>query len=311
MNITELHITHLLECNGLAAVPGLGVLMLHRQPASLQPDGTLCAPRGIITFDPAAKLDDKALCESISRREACSAAEASDIIADDVEQLWQRLRIEGSARLGNLGRFVFSDNGVPAFEQDAAWQVPGLWFGDIKLLPLDEPARPKTIVLPEEEERRETFLRSLRRTASGAAAIAGFALVAFIASQLPQRSTTTRSASIYADESVACIAEPMPRNNDRAPLMLVFNTPTDGTAAVDVAAQTPAANGKYCLVVASLASRADAEKFIAGRKGLNILEKDGRFRVYTLSAETLEALQMLAQEEDAFSTYPSAWICRR
>lgn len=232
------------------------------------------------------------------------------MLATDVDRIKAQLASEGSAKIGFIGTLK-CDNGSLVFEQDAEWNMPGWCFNDFDLQPLDTQGVKSEIVIPDEDERRETFLRSLRRTASGAAAIAGFALVAFIASQLPQRNTVARSASLYHDDTTVNVGIASPNADaERAPIMLVFNTPADGTATVDMAESMPAKPGKYCLVVASLASKADALIFINGRSDMHILEKDGRFRVYTHTAETFEALQTLAQKENAYATFPSAWICR-
>lgn len=301
----------MLERNGWVAVPALGVFMLHRQPSVLQQDGLLLAPRWSISFDAAARTgSDDALCRSIALREACSNDAATKILTTDVDRIKAQLASEGSAEIGLIGTLKF-DNGTIVFEQDAAWNLPGWSFNDFALQPLDTQSVKPEIVVPDEDERRETFLRSLRRTASGAAAIAGFALVAFIASQLPQRNTVARSASLYHNDTAVNVGITSQTGDaERAPIMLVFNTPSDGTAAVDMAESIPAKPGKYCLVVASLASKADALIFINGRPDMHILEKDGRFRVYTLNAETFEALQTLAQKENVYATFPSAWICR-
>lgn len=68
---------------------------------------------------------------------------------------------------------------------------------------------------------------------------------------------------------------------------------------------------KYCLVVASLASEAEALEFVEKSKNnqLGILSKDGRFRVYAATGETIRQAQSAV--EILGDRYPGAWVCRK
>lgn len=318
LNITEQHIIYLLETYGLAAVPGFGVFMLHRCPATVK-GNVLTAPCRELCFEPeSGPIEDNTLARSIARATGTEEETCRMHIADDVNAMRRDIAIKGQTEIGNLGRIVSSPSGVLSFEQFSP--MPGKWLDDIELQPLDDtitPVAEQTTGIVDEEQ-RETFIRLLRRTASSAAAIACFALIAFIASQIPHRDSEPRTtASIVLNDNLASapIASPAVNEEEQAPLLIIFNTPSDGKAPVDAtdAATTSAGQpeGNYCLVVASLASRTDAEKYIAGRQGFHILEKDGRYRVYTYSANSFDALQAIAKATDAYSDYPTAWICRR
>ena len=68
---------------------------------------------------------------------------------------------------------------------------------------------------------------------------------------------------------------------------------------------------KYFLIVASLASEADADDFIANSKNrkLGILAKDGRYRVYAATGVTYNDAQSAAAR--LADSYSSAWVCRK
>ena len=70
---------------------------------------------------------------------------------------------------------------------------------------------------------------------------------------------------------------------------------------------------KYCLVVASLPSRKLAEDYISksSESNLSILEKDGRFRIYALTGETVSQTMSQAKMTGLMSRYPKAWVCRK
>lgn len=69
----------------------------------------------------------------------------------------------------------------------------------------------------------------------------------------------------------------------------------------------------YCVVIASLISREQAEQFIAstGNKRLAILEKDGKFRVYAATAPTSSQAYRIARNNGLLKRYRGAWVCRK
>lgn len=73
------------------------------------------------------------------------------------------------------------------------------------------------------------------------------------------------------------------------------------------------ANDSYCVVIASLTSREQAEQFIAstGNKRLAILEKDGKFRVYAATAPTSSQAYSIARNNGLMKRYRGAWVCRK
>jgi hypothetical protein len=69
----------------------------------------------------------------------------------------------------------------------------------------------------------------------------------------------------------------------------------------------------YCLIVASLSSRAEADSYISHSKdkSLRCLENDGRYRVYAATGATV-AQASSAMRDPAFAKrYPGAWVCHR
>lgn len=73
----------------------------------------------------------------------------------------------------------------------------------------------------------------------------------------------------------------------------------------------------YCLIVASLPSAADAQKFIDDQYRVNpemalaVLHKDGRYRVYAATGKNMAALQAQASDSRIARRYKGAWVCAR
>lgn len=68
---------------------------------------------------------------------------------------------------------------------------------------------------------------------------------------------------------------------------------------------------RYCLVVASLTSMDEAEKYMQAHRGLNLLVQDGKYRVYAATANSSTALRNAARNAGLFARYPGAWVCTR
>ena len=71
---------------------------------------------------------------------------------------------------------------------------------------------------------------------------------------------------------------------------------------------------KYCLIIASFPSQSLANKYIDeknGRGRMDILAKDGKYRVYIATGETNEQAAAQKQFGDIAANHPSAWVCRR
>lgn len=73
------------------------------------------------------------------------------------------------------------------------------------------------------------------------------------------------------------------------------------------------ASDAYCVVVASLTSRAQAEQFIAstGNKQLAILEKEGKFRVYAATGQNANEAYRIARSNGLLKRYRGAWVCKK
>ncbi len=69
----------------------------------------------------------------------------------------------------------------------------------------------------------------------------------------------------------------------------------------------------YCVVVASLTSRTQAEQFIAstGNKQLAILEKEGKFRVYAATGQNASEAYRIARSNGLLKRYRGAWVCKK
>lgn len=326
MSILSQHISHLLWYDGYASVPSIGVFRLVSTGACVG-ESIIAAPSRRIVFEPMAQADGDALVASVCRREGMDECEARRFVAEQSSAMLSALesgrRIE-FPKVGSL--YADAATGTLLF-------APATFAGVLPALSIDPIASPR-VAAPQPAKveaaasalarRRDEFERLLRRTASSAAAIAMFALVAFVVSQLPTRGSLRQEASIAVPSFESTQPEEpvvaLPGNNEPA-LVLILNTPADGTAPAKqryknvVAEDNADAIGRYCLVVASLSSEQEAQTYIKTHSTtdmpLRLLAEDGRWRVFALSGASFDEVNAVARNLDVYSRYPSAWICRR
>lgn len=113
------------------------------------------------------------------------------------------------------------------------------------------------------------------------------------------------SGSAIAKQSIACDAD------------IVVN---DKAVSSDTKAIVPANDDvrfdsadQYYLIVASLPTRQGAERFISENKGvrLDILEQDGKFRIYAATGSSNAEAAAQRQRSSLASRFADAWVCRR
>ncbi len=326
MNRTARHIEHLLLEHNYVIVPGLGTFLRHTSAAKLNAWG-ITPPSCEISFSTDIDSEnDVELAASLARATGCSAEECDRIIAADVDDMRRAIASAGYAQLGTLGRLEADGDNLTFKRTQAFGGAQAL--GWLKPLELQEIAPAKAETTPAESRtdtpEHTSFIRSLHRTASSAAAIALLALIAFVASQIPRRrSAEPQMASMgierLAANEVNVTGFERPSEREHA-LVLILNTPADGMSIVEpkekdaapLSAELSDTPGRYCLVVASLASDAEANVFIDSYPShkLNLLEKDGRYRVYAASANTINGVKDIARADSLYAAFPSAWICR-
>lgn len=326
MTSIDLHIERLLATRSYVSVPGLGAFVSRRSPAAVEGD-TISAPALSTAFDHYPDIADDGLTASVARATGCDTATAAATVEADVQFVNQQLAIEGHYAIAGVGTLLRNADGSIGFEQQAAEQ----WLPALTLTPLKAPETVAPVAAP---AMSDAFARSLRRTASSAAAIAIFAFLAFIFTQLPLgRNNTDKPLSAGLTPSTAP-ARPTIDFTPSSPLVLILNTPADASEtisseatpapATETGTTTPArgetaaisadgnADDRYCLIVASLANADEAAKYLAtAPDGLRLIVIDGRYRIAALTGPTYADVQRAATASGLLTRYPSAWICRR
>ena len=329
------HIERLLATRSYVSVPGLGAFVSRRIPAAVEGD-TISAPALSTAFDHYPDIADDGLTASVARATGCDTATAAATVEADVQFVNQQLAIEGHYAIAGVGTLLRNADGSIGFVPQPAEP----WLPALTLTPLKAPETVAPVAAP---AMSDAFARSLRRTASSAAAIAIFAFLAFIFTQLPLGRNNPDEPLTAGLTPAAVPARPTIDFTPSSPLVLILNTPADasetisseatpapatetGTTTPTAAetATTPArgetaaisadgnADDRYCLIVASLANADEAAKYLAtAPDGLRLIVIDGRYRIAALTGPTYADVQRAATASGLLTRYPSAWICRR
>lgn len=332
VNVIDLvsHIEYLLRYNDCVIVPGWGAFIAADNPASFSDDGkSVLPPVRSYSFNGSLTYSDGLLESSVMRRDKCNRAVASDEIAQIVTAWRTLISREADVPCGRMGYFSFSSEGellfTPYEKQEACSALFGL--ASISLSKLGNKAaddqdlvadnevqlnanQTETEVLSNDEQ--NIILHSWgKRWMRIAASIALLIAMTFV--------LTTPLPVDRSDRALAGISTMLSiKKSGSQTLKCLGSALVEATAetlqaiAADEAAKSATlfADGKYCLVVASAATHAEAERFVAAHSGeheMRILSTRGYHRVYVASGATRESLESIRSQMQ--SEYVDCWIC--
>lgn len=221
MTSIDPHIERLLATRSYVSVPGLGAFVSRRISAAVEGD-TISAPALSTAFDHYPDIADDGLSASVARATGCDTATAAATVEADVQFVNQQLAIEGHYAIAGVGTLLRNADGCIGFVPQPAEP----WLPALTLTPLKAPETVAPVAAP---AMSDAFARSLRRTASSAAAIAIFAFLAFIFTQLPLgRNNPDEPLTAGLTPSTAP-ARPTIDFTPSSPLVLILNTPADAS----------------------------------------------------------------------------------
>lgn len=304
----DLHIQYLLLRHNYVVVPGLGSFVMESLPASYdEATGVFAPPSCVLGFNADLRHNDSMLAMSVARRRKISQQQAQLIVAGEVESMLSVLDEEGRLTLAQIGELVKQGDTIlfePATDSVASWRYAGLPTLDFEV------AAPESIGVFEVDFKRP------RRWVSIAASVAVLLGVGFMAST-PVAVDNLQYASVSLPKVSGAHAVEIP-----APVKTVHRIgimrPTDADSQSDFVAHPFAAAEQdyspkcdHYLVVASCGSRGEALRFIGNHKsdGLQLLETEGRHRVYIAAGNNVGFLEEL--KEKTALRYPGTWIFSR
>ncbi|WP_278434785.1 hypothetical protein [Muribaculum intestinale] len=329
------HIEYLVLRHDCVVVPGLGALIAHHTPASIDSElECIFPPRRSITFNAELVHNDGLLISSVARRHRLTYDQAAQIVTDCVNAMRYQLQQEGETGLGHLGVLSLSEEGVPTFEPFESADVSPRYIGlsAVKATPLSLHSSAQHVADENSQttEASGSYAPVRRGILQVAAAMVALIMLGLMLSTPIVDNRAMRASmapSIERSKSSACDElKTLDSRTRRLTLAIAMPDSTYGTATVIttpiVKREGPApvesircdATDRYFLVVASLPSAYKASEYIEEHPNgneMHLLECDGRYRIYVATGKTFEAARRPMSQEGFSDRYPQAWVCRR
>ncbi len=314
------HTAYLIARHDCVVLPGWGALIAMRDNARIDPaSSTVVPPSRRLTFNGMITHDDGMLASSVARREGVSYEAAAVMIANDLDSLRRHFHTDGSVTLDRIGRFD-NHRDKPVFTPDTASAAN---------MPFKALTPAKVSALPAQEEAGETkkrkdniiyipLSRNIFKIAASLVLFISMAMLAWTslpvdrmpdeASLAPKARTERVNVQPAPAPSVTTVITSDPAPSADQPAAAASHEPTvvDGPRFE--------ASDNYYLIIASLPTKDDAEKYILSShetSRLDILEQDGRFRVYIATGTTQSDAMAQRDVQGIADRHPEAWVCRR
>lgn len=320
MNKLIPHIEYLLQSHDCIIIPGLGAVLAHGVlPYYDNATGVWQAPGRVVSFNPELSRTDGLLAGSVSRRDNISIEAASCIVKREAEAMRRNLDTDGKLELGAVGKLFKNGEGQISFEPaDTAWLSPEcMWLPDLEM-PLIA-SREKLDGQLEFEPSYSRWSVVARRASQIAAGIALVVALGWIAVQNMGNAPMQQLASLLptVSQQQQEAAGPVICPDQTPPAVILRADPyPDSIIENRAAKQEPvklADSSEYYLIVASLATSADAEKFIAENPGasLGVIKKDGRYRVYAAQGQTYAQVSEIGRKAPLANRFKDSWVCHK
>ena len=311
MKELSMHLCRLLQSHDCVTLPGFGAFIAETASAYyVEEDNTFMPPQRSLIFSPSLTHNDGILAQSYARRNALSFARARQAVDHDIALLRIALEKDGSVLLPGIGTLErnAASKTTPAFHPAADGVVNTRYEGLPKVVcprPL-EAEEPQTPVMLEPETPGRSAWSIMGRVAALVAIILTIGFFATIPSSNSVENVHNDYAAIGFSVPSSNKAKSLAETKKKLPATphpeLCIALPCE-----EKASQIEEdAEGDVYLIVASLQTQKQAERFIAssGDPKLRILNSQGHYRVYAGRYATANK----AYHARANCSYRDAWV---
>ncbi len=298
------HIEYLLDCHDCVTIPGFGAFIKAICPASIDAEsGVIYPPHRSLTFNSELTFDDGLLASSYSRAENQPFTSASASLSKDIELLKSTLKFQPKVDLGCIGTMSL-DNGHYIFvPSDSIFTDFGLPIATVSPI-AEEVGTDEPVILAAPDR----FTRTLQGMMKYAAMFVVLLTIGIVLStpmsddaryEVVKASMSPIDAIVHTDDSAINTYD-----LDGAPAFMI----ADPATKVDDTMSSSSSTDRFCLIVASLASRQLADQFIADNPTLTlgVIESNGRYRVYAATGPTIDSVM----SQKLLASFPDAWPCQ-
>lgn len=328
MTSISLHIEYLLTKHDCVILPGWGAFISQRSKAISEEDNSLIKrPSKHYIFNQSVNHNDGMLAHSIIRKDGISYDEANREIEDFVSSLKKQMSVDGTVAIGKVGCFHNVEENI-VFEPYRRNNICDDNFGlaDVTIKTLSQLLQANADSKSEYENRQSNVVIGFgKKFIQIAASIAVLICLTFVLSTPLSFESTTEYASINsalkiktAENSIqlrqdGVLSIALPKIDDDAKIDDAESEHEATKAEIKAAATDEKLamphneKGKYYLIVASLESKAQADKYLAKHSDdLRIIEGNGHYRIYAAQSNSYKTLKQIS--EQIADKYPNSWI---
>ncbi len=287
------HIEYQMTLHDCVVVPGWGALVAQHAPASYDADARVFrCPHRAIAFNASVNHNDGLLVNSIMRRDGLTYDNAMRTIDDQVSTYRRQIAQGREVAFGRLGVFKAAKGGAMEFVPfGGAGRDEYFGLADLHVATLEQKSQPLPAASTQERARDE-FMRYVKRTWRVAASVV--VLVALTIMLTTPRVVNTND-TVQASLNVPAIHTPA----------------TPAAPAAQPVTQPAVEQGRYYLVVCTMGSQNQAQKFInrhnADFQGnLRVYHRGRHYFVYVARGNNKDALH--EQIHSLPPKYHDAWI---
>lgn len=317
------HIEYLLRDNDCVIVPGFGAFIAQTSP-SIYKDGVITPPSRSINFNGAITHNDGLLASSILRGNIISYDRAIDTIATDVLAIKKQLSNASEFQFGRIGLFSLSDENLLSFSPSEKF-----FYGNLSNYGLP------TIVLPSSsmdigmkiEDKKNFNVHGVIKNALKVAASIAILVILAISLTTPiyvDQSTDYAGINTIKNKAIdnlakgqMCQSKPlMPQSQEDSTTKAILDNTNHvvGDEDVNKEHQQVLPNRKYHIVIASFATRKQAQRFIdqSDESQLTIIgSRKSLYRVSLASGESWKEMERFIERNNLRNKYPDIWISRK
>lgn len=346
MNMPIRHIEYLLMSHDCVVIPGLGAILASSVQSTFVADREqLLPPCRRFAFNAALTVSDGLLISSISRGNNVLFDEASRMVVDFVDNVMSQLDESGEYSLGRIGRLEMSFDRNITFVPYNRDMISPLadWLPVVAATPVGTLSYQRAEIVSDRKRRqgvvRAGRVRRFVRNTIGAAA----AILIGIAVSTPVSVDNVHEASLSIPP-VHKVEVIVPVPVEEQPEVVVPETKpepvvekkvesksepkaekqamTQKTAPVKKEPKTNESvrnvdTDDYIVVVGSLTSMADAEKYIARQRRANaslnygVVVQGNRYRVYAATGATVAQARAMTETAPIARQFKGAWVTHR
>lgn len=350
MNQIIRHIQFLLVSNDCVIVPGLGAIIAHYMPARYDETKALITPPArAFSFNPGLDHNDGLLVASYARAKSLSYDAALRIVTAEIDDMRRRLASDGRLVLDHIGCLTLDSEGRMAFDTSGSRALsPAFAFlPEMRLRSVETLLRQRELAEAAQTSltsagKSRKYFGYIARIAASIAVMIGLTIILTTPLGLDDAQKASFGIDSFKSAKPSVQTESMFTNHGESSsaLVLVINRHPDAVETVDTAAHNSyirsrivsknnlsaidvnpenvigksagtGNSGPYCLVVASLASQNEADRYLASKNdpSLRVLKSGGRYRIYAATAPDSESAGKTASLLS--DKYPGVWVCRK